>query len=166
MIRRIAASGVMSVILWAGSAVAAPPYLAPADVYRYDLKTMDRDFDQHEDALRHSYKTQRQMEEDAWRQARRSAPPQARKSLNQQYVQRKKELAREYVAQRKALDQLEDRSRAAMKEAYRHGPRYYVYPPPQFDDSDRYEPRYNPPQRFEDLPPPPQSAPSPFNREI
>lgn len=161
---RAAAISLVSVFISVGVACAAPPYATPADLYRYDRQAVDRDFDRQEDALRYSYKSARQMEEDAWRQARKAAPPQARKSINQQYAQRKKELARSYVAQRKSLDQLEDQTRDLVRQGYRSTLSYPAAPPVYLRPVYPAQPQLAP-SPFEELPPP-DLAPAPGGRDI
>ena len=157
---------IASATLLCGVTAAAPP-VSLEDVYRYDRKAVDHDFDRREDALRDSYKALRQQEEDAWRHARKTAPPPARKHITQQYVQRRKDLARDYVARRKALDDLEDRTRDSVRGNYAPVPLQPVYPPAQYDNGNRYEQRYSPPpRRYEELPPPPVVIPPPGSREI
>lgn len=160
-----------SFLVMASQASATPPYATPADIYRNDRRAVDVDFDRQEDALRHSYKALRQQEEDAWRAARKSAPPQARKAINQQFAQRKKELARGYVAQRKTLDAWEDQARDAVRSNYLQTLRYPVAPPPVYwrpvtpvEPHVLVEPRVAPPY-FEELPPP-GLAPIPGARDL
>lgn len=159
----LAASVVLS--LATATAWAGPPDWH--DNYRYDRKALDRDFDRREDELRDSYKALREREEDAWKHARKSAPPQARKYINQQYSARRKALERDFDAQRKSLDHLEDRTRDAIRDGYRNVHEYRAYPttPRYFDTPYEYR-GYAPPRYYEELPPPVEYPPYGYGRDI
>lgn len=130
------------------------------DLYRDQLRTINRDFDREEDALRYHYKAAREYEEQAWKQARRHVSGAQRRYLDQQYKARRKTMAREYVDQRKDLNRQEDYTRDAVRDGYRGVTHLNYRPQPLFP-----APVPNPSPYREEIPPP-QPVPTPFDGPI
>lgn len=124
MLRQLAISAVM-LGLWGGfggTAAQARDYWK--DLYKHERKAVNKHFDYRQDLLRDQYKATRQWEKDAWKGARRYAPPHERRWIDEQYRHRRKALQQDFKHQRKQLNAWEKQTRDAL----RHGHRYYGYP--------------------------------------
>lgn len=125
MLRQLAFSAVILGLggLFGASHAQADDYWK--DLYKHERKAIDKHFDYREEVLRDHYKAAREWEKDAWKGARRYAPPHERRWIDEQYRARRKALQQDFKYQRRQLDAWEKQSRDAARDGYR----FYYYPP-------------------------------------
>lgn len=97
------------------------------DSYRQDRKAINQSQSFNEDQLRHQQDAFQDRQRDAWKAARRKAPPQVRAELDRNYNAQRKSQQRQFDSERAGLRSYYNNSRAAIHDDYRQSLRNYEF---------------------------------------